>query len=388
MTDPWIVPVLAAILLWWSVPRMFRIADTRLARLHIATISAHASVPLRRIIMETPAIESVRNPLAVLASLCDSLARETRGGAPPSEALGASIERHHPKGAHWMHLLHGDASRVRFTDRVSMALREARDGKAHDDARCLSLISSAIVDNNLIPAALDHASTVLRDSATCRDDLFVAASQARLSARMLTALPFILSVTAILISSSFRTSLTRPFVIVCLIFGLALNRVGWKWISRHISAALDEQPRDGEILTDHFCVSLRAGLTISQSCERWADVSRSGALVAVAIRNGDSLENALRPLTESADASAGGLAGVILQAMRDGLPVLSTINRLSSDAHAERRRIIDVRTRQLPTRLSIPLVVCVLPSFLFLSIAPLVLASLSTLTISLPPATS
>lgn len=388
MIDLGITVILTALMLWWSTPRLFHITDARLARLHIASCSAQDSVPSRRIIVETPTLDVAGHSLVELASLCDSLARATRGGAPPTEAMSTSVNRHNLTGSHWKHLLHSDAVTNHFTDCVSTALQDASDNKAHDDARCLSLISLAIVDNNLIPTALDHASSVLRDNATCRADLLVAASQARLSARMLTALPFILSGVAVIISASFRASLTSPFVVVLLMIGLVLNRAGWTWISRHISTALAEQPPDSELLTDHLCVSLRAGLTVSQSCERWAGVNRIGTLVAHALRNGDSLAHSLKPLAESPDVASRGLVDVVLQAERDGLPVISTINRLSSDAHSQRRRLIDIRIRQLPTRLSIPLVVCVLPSFLFMSIAPLVLASLSTLTISLPPTTS
>jgi tight adherence protein B len=379
---------LAFVMVWWSIPRFFRVADARLARLNIATLHHHMPISSEHFVVETPTVDSTRSTLAELASLCDSLARATRGGASPSVAMSNSVERHRLTGAHWSQLLRGEASLEQFSETVSAALQQAHHNHAEDDARCLSLIALAIIDNNLVPSALDHASVVLRESAACRQDMMVAASQARLSARMLTALPFLLSGAAFVISTSFRSSLTSPAVVVCLLLGLALNRVGWRWISRHISAALSEQPSLGESLADHLCVSLRAGLTISQACERWNNTCRVGTQVARSLQNGDSLGTSLKPLAESADESARGLADVVLQAEHDGLPVLSTVNRLSTETRLQRRRSVDTRIRQLPTRLSVPLVICVLPSFLFLSVAPLVLSSLSTLTISLPPATS
>ncbi len=388
MNDSVVLLVLTVVMVWWSTPRLFRICDTRLARLNIAALQGHTTVSSVHLITETPIIESSLTTLADLASLCDSLARATRGGASPAVAMNTCVDRHRLTGAHWSQLLHGESSSDQFSDTVSMAFQRAHDNHAEDDARCLSLIALAIIDNNLVPSALDHASVVLRESAACRQDMLVAASQARLSARMLTALPFLLSGAAVIISSSFRSSLTNPAVVVCLLLGLALNRLGWKWISRHISAALSEQPRLGESLADHLCVSLRAGFTMSQACERWNNTCRVGTQVARSLHSGDSLANALKPLTDSDDDSARGLADVVLQAERDGLPVLATINRLSAETRTQRRRSVDTRIRQLPTRLSVPLVICVLPSFLFLSVAPLVLASLSTLTISLPLATS
>ena len=388
MTDFVVMFSLTIVLGWWSMPRFFRVADARLARLNIATLHNHMPISSEHFIVEKSTSDTAHSSLAELASLCDSLARATRGGASPSVAMRTCLDRHRLTGAHWSQLLDGESSLDQFSETVSAALQQAHAIHANDDARCLSLIALAIIDNNLVPSALDHASVILRESAACRQDMVVAASQARLSARMLTALPFVLSGAAFVISTSFRSSLTSPAVVVCLLLGLALNRLGWRWISRHISAALSEEPSLGESLADHLCVSLRAGLTISQACERWNNTCRVGTQVAHSLHNGDSLAHALKPLVESADESARGLADVVLQAERDGLPVLSTVNRLSKETRVQRRRSVDTRTRQLPTRLSVPLVLCVLPSFLFLSVAPLVLASLSTLTISLPPATS
>jgi tight adherence protein B len=388
MTDCVVMIPLTIVMAWWSMPRFFRVADARIARLNITTLHSHMPISSEHFIVEKSTIDTAHSSLAELASLCDSLARATRGGASPSVAMSTCLDRHRLTGAHWSQLLDGESSLDQFSETVSVALQQAHAIHANDDARCLSLIALAIIDNNLVPSALDHASVILRESAACRQDMLVAASQARLSARMLTALPFVLSGAAFVISTSFRSSLTSPAVIVCLLLGLALNRLGWRWISRHISAALTEEPSLGESLADHLCVSLRAGLTISQACERWNNTCRVGTQVAHSLHNGDSLANALKPLVESADESARGLADVVLQAERDGLPVLSTVNRLSTETRVQRRRSVDTRTRQLPTRLSVPLVICVLPSFLFLSVAPLVLASLSTLTISLPPVTS
>jgi hypothetical protein len=43
------------------------------------------------------------------------------------------------------------------------------------------------------------------------------------------------------------------------------------------------------------------------------------------------------------------------------------------------------QVRQLPTKLMLPLVLCVLPSFIFLTVIPLILANLSQFTFSPPP---
>ena len=388
MSDVIITTALFVILMWWSAPRIFRLADTRLARqivfVHVQTNDVGSRLPYSQ-----RSDRGSDNLLLVeLAAMCDSLARATRGGASPSEAMRTCVQRHGLVGEHWIIVTRDDNVLTRFSDNVAAALQHANNTLAHDDARCLSLISLSTIHDNLVPAALDHASQVLRDCSSCRNDMMVAASQARLSARMLTALPFVLCAGAVAMSHSFRSSLLGGPVLFFLVLGLILNRIGWRWISRHIAHSISDQPSDTELLTDHLCVSLRAGLTIAQACERWSNTSPIGALVARSLQNGETLEDALRPLYESSEVAARALVDVVMQAERDGLPVLETVNRLSTETRAERRRLIDTRIRQLPTRLSVPLVVCVLPSFLLMSIVPLILASLSHLSISLPSVTS
>lgn len=387
MSDIIITAALALILMWWSVPRVFHVADSRLAR-QIVLVHGHANnVPPSRHLQRSKR-RSSNSFLVELAAMCDSLARSTRGGASPSEAMRSSAQRHRLVGEHWTLLSCDDSMLTRFSDNVATAVQLAKNTAHHDDARCLTLISLATIHDNLVPAALDHASQVLRDSAACRSDMMVAASQARLSARMLTALPFVLCAGAVAMSHSFRSSLLGGPVLFFLALGLILNRIGWRWISRHIAHSISDQPSHTELLTDHLCVSLRAGLTIAQACERWSDTSPEGALVAHSLQSGHPLEDALRPLFESSEVAARALVDVVMQAERDGLPVLATVNRLSTETRTERRRLIDTRIRQLPTRLSVPLVLCVLPSFLLMSIVPLILASLSHLSISLPSVTS
>ncbi|CAB4569024.1 unannotated protein [freshwater metagenome] len=80
------------------------------------------------------------------------------------------------------------------------------------------------------------------------------------------------------------------------------------------------------------------------------------------------------------------LAHTILSSHRDGLPVVNTVHRLMSDAHSDMRSATDTLIRQLPSRLSAPLVLCILPSFLIIAVVPLMLHSLGQLGPALSPA--
>ena len=373
---------IAVLLVWYTTPRFFRFLDVsetqrRLHGSHLVSENVQSSPALSR------PIQKDTSQVIDFAALCESLARATRSGAAPHDAVLAGLQRnqlHHPC---WS-ALRNDVASLKSCENALAIARESVEAHSNE-AQCLSLLESAMVHGNFVPSALDHASSVLRDRAACSAELAVAASQSQLSARLLSALPFVLLLGAMLINSQFRSSLLSPIVLCPLFLGLILNRIGWRWISTLISRAVRYEPDIIGQLTEHLCVSLRTGLSMTQSCERWRTLSPTGKSVADLISAGAPLEEALLPLATADPISGKHLGHTIVEAERDGLPVLDTVMRLATDHRAQLRRQTDTRIQQLPTRLTIPLVLCVLPSFLLLSVAPLVFASLSQL--SLPSVT-
>jgi tight adherence protein B len=384
MIDLLVGSSLAIALVCFATPRFFRLVDVleMQRRLHGADLMTKDAKPS----LALPShLRTVISPMLDFATLCESLARATRSGASPHDALLVSLQRHQFHHPCWSELF-DDVAALQSCDSSLATARESVEPRSND-AQCLSLLESAMVHGNFVPSALDHASSVLRDRAACSAELAVAASQAQLSARLLSMLPFVLLGGAILFNSQFRSSLWSPIVLCPLFLGFVLNRIGWRWISSLISRAVHDEPDDIGQLTEHLCVSLRTGLSMTHACERWRTVSPTGNSVAELISAGAPLEEALLPLATTHPITGKNLGHTIVEAERDGLPILDTVMRLATDHRSERRRQIDTRIRQLPTRLSIPLVVCVLPSFLLLSVAPLVLASLSQLSVSLPSVT-
>lgn len=382
MTDLLAGTFIAALLVWYTTPRFFRFLDVsetqrRLHGSHLVSENVQSSPALSR------PIQKDTSQVIDFAALCESLARATRSGAAPHDAVLAGLQRqqlHHPC---WS-ALRNDVASLKSCENALAIARESVEAHSNE-AQCLSLLESAMVHGNFVPSALDHASSVLRDRAACSAELAVAASQSQLSARLLSTLPFVLLLGAMLINSQFRSSLLSPIVLCPLFLGLILNRIGWRWISTLISRAVRYEPDIIGQLTEHLCVSLRTGLSMTQSCERWRTLSPTGNYVADLISAGAPLEEALLPLATADPISGKHLGHTIVEAERDGLPVLDAVMRLATDHRAQLRRQTDTRIQQLPTRLTIPLVLCVLPSFLLLSVAPLVLASLSQL--SLPSVT-
>lgn len=131
-------------------------------------------------------------------------------------------------------------------------------------------------------------------------------------------------------------------------------------------------------------VSLHAGRSPSQAMVELARIAPEPVRPAFQsvehrLHRGHSLGDALHELTTQCGPCALALVTSVGAAVRDGLPLTPVLDRLTDDVHSTRRRQGEAAARRLPVRLSFPLVVCTLPSFVLLSIVPAVLGALSTL---------
>ena len=134
---------------------------------------------------------------------------------------------------------------------------------------------------------------------------------------------------------------------------------------------------------------LHAGLTPTQAVGELARLApppvRPGfAATEQRLHRGAAFADALGELSEHCGRSALALVSALGTAVRDGLPLAPVLDRLTDEASAGRRRAGEAAARRLPVRLSFPLVVCTLPSFVLLAIAPAVLGALSTVRGSAP----
>ena len=106
--------------------------------------------------------------------------------------------------------------------------------------------------------------------------------------------------------------------------------------------------------------------------------------VDLQLHRGRSLADALGELQRLGGQIGHELATAMASADRDGQPLAPVLDRLAAEARAARRRAGEAAIRQLPVRMTFPLVVCTLPSFVLLAIAPAVLGALSTLRAGAP----
>lgn len=109
--------------------------------------------------------------------------------------------------------------------------------------------------------------------------------------------------------------------------------------------------------------------------------SVAGAFSAVLERvdAGHRFADALGELPTRLSPDAAALADTFAAAERHGLPLAPVLERLADDARRQRRRRADALARQLPVRLAAPLVLCTLPSFVLVAVAPLLLSAFSSL---------
>ena len=135
---------------------------------------------------------------------------------------------------------------------------------------------------------------------------------------------------------------------------------------------------------DLVVVLLQAGATPRQTV---IELSRQGprstqqgfAAAARQLERGQSFGVAVDALRRELGEAITPFVELITASERYGLPTAQVVQQLSSETRALRRRHDEAAARSLPVKLSFPLVMCTLPSFVLLAIAPAVLAALSSL---------
>ena len=97
------------------------------------------------------------------------------------------------------------------------------------------------------------------------------------------------------------------------------------------------------------------------------------------LERGHPLAEAVQVLTDRIGPEWGPVADQLASAEREGTPLALVLTRLGDEARRHRRLRAEADARRLPVRLAVPLVVCILPAFALVAIAPAVLAALSSL---------
>lgn len=135
---------------------------------------------------------------------------------------------------------------------------------------------------------------------------------------------------------------------------------------------------------DQLSLAVGAGLSLPAALDavaEWAPVVYRPVLSETLrwIVDGASLAEAIAHFGSVVPESGRRSIAVLNAAVRDGSPVAPSLTRAADEARRARRRAVETRVRRLPVLLLLPLVTCVLPAFVLLTLVPLVLGSLDGL---------
>ncbi|WP_210508555.1 type II secretion system F family protein [Naasia sp. SYSU D00057] len=286
------------------------------------------------------------DPLEEVAETADRLAVLLGAGLTPSAAWGnlADADSAPIRAAAWA---------AQAGEPVAPALRGADAPPAARAAWDALAAGVAVAERTGAPLAtvLEQLAGTMRDIGTAERDVRAALTGPRLSARLVMALP------AVGIAFGFALGFDpigvlfgSPVGAACAAAGGALFLAGWGWTRTLVRRA---RPIAGF-----------PGLTAE--------------LVAVALTAGTPLPAARRLVEEVTGSSADAVGEVATLAGAAGVPVAGL---LRGEARLRRRRAASearIRAESLAVTLLLPLGLCMLPSFMLLSVAPLLLAIVSS----------
>ena len=236
--------------------------------------------------------------------------------------------------------------------------------------------------------ALERASWVLRERHSVNEERRLQSAQALFSARVLSWLPLAFGTMMVATNPNVRNVLfTTPVGFLCCGVGATLNFTGRWWMKKMSHQKIDANTYAFIDFIDLLVVLLKSGNSTHRAflaMSQWAQpaVRNAVADVLTTSETNTRFVDALPLLISYFGNGATGVVNALAASERDGLPLAPLLERLSHEAHCERRRIAQEDAAKLPIRMAFPLVLCVLPSFVTLSIVPILIGALSSLTLS------
>ena len=176
-----------------------------------------------------------------------------------------------------------------------------------------------------------------------------------------------------------------PWLTAALVLALTAVRPRWRCV-RAARLAAQTVAAEAPDAIDALVALVRAGLSPRQAgsvlAERAPPSWRPGfAEVEQACSRGARFVDALDELPRVLGPPARSVVEALQSSERYGHPLGPLLEQLADDGRRGRRRLAEADARTLPVRLSFPLVCCTLPSFVLLTIAPLLAGAFSTLTL-------
>ena len=215
-----------------------------------------------------------------------------------------------------------------------------------------------------VAAALDRLADDLNREASFQQDAKAASSGARLSGRMVAALPL-----AFVPFSPATRDLGDLPAVVLLVVGAAMAVIGLRWIGRLVPVPPVADPSI-ELCTV-VATLLRGGLSLPQTLSTITSYPPAGLeealeLAAGRVRLGQSWSCSLG----ASECGLERVARVIERTQSAGLPVASSLEQLADTLRTERALAFKTKMRRAPVLMVVPLTCCILPSYGLLAIGP------------------
>lgn len=135
---------------------------------------------------------------------------------------------------------------------------------------------------------------------------------------------------------------------------------------------------------DLLALAIGAGMTVPLAIAALA--RRADGPVAHALRSaiadaaaGRRLADVLDDVPAHLGEEVRPLVAALTASLRDGSPLALGLDRLAHELRADRRRRAEAAARRVPVKLLFPLVSCILPAFVLLTVAPLLAGALEAL---------
>jgi len=293
------------------------------------------------------------------------------GAAEATERLAVLLAAGLPPAAAWRHVARTAPGRQPFAaaaaaaergDSVARALAEACAQSTVEGPWRTVAVAIELAERTGAPlaGALDMIARSLQDASHARREVEAALTGPQLSSRLVVALPAV----GVLFGYGLgfdpvAALLAGPVGWTCLVVGLTLFGVGAFWSRRLVSRATGPEVMVG-LDAELVAIVLGAGLPAATATALVAETARRAG---VALLPSATLESDIA-LAQSAGAPVAGL--------------------LRAEAgRARRAATVEARSRaeSLAITLLLPLGLCVLPAFMLLGVAPLLLAVISSTTL-------
>ncbi|HWH96872.1 MAG TPA: type II secretion system F family protein [Pseudolysinimonas sp.] len=288
--------------------------------------------------------------------------RETGTPAAAMLRLAVLLEAGLPPLTAWSHLGETDPIAARVAeadgaDRLPAAILETtRDAAAASDWACIAAAWRVATDAGApLAATLARLGEVLVATDDARREVAIALAGPLATTRVVLALPALgLFGGALLGVDTLGVLASTPPGWFCLVSGGGLLLIARRWMRRLVARAREADPTPG------------------LGCELVAVAVSGGAPTTAALdRVADALAEAGLPADDAA-------APAVAFAQRAGVPVAALLRAEAREARRDAQAAVRLRIAALGTRLLLPLGLCVLPAFVALGVAPLLLAMIGS----------